>query len=371
MLKINEGDYAYASARIRAKEPKLLRSVHFDRMLDASSSEDALKILAEAEYGFDGEGSADIFNYEKLLDDELRKTFLLLLEIAPQPEIVKAFQRKYDFFNVKVLLKAELSGQEIPPILAGTGTFAKEAIVRMIRERDVSEFTQIMREAVVEARNAFARLQDPQVIDLLLDKASYHQFVSDIGQIDSLFLREIAGITIDTVNMRMFIRARALGREWDFIKKLLLVGGTIPEGVFSNHSDKPADAFIDTLRSTRYGDAVFRGWELSSVKSQLSGGKNQLSGEGSKLSGVESQLTSAKSQLSGGKNSGAGLEKQLDDYLMGFIHGAKLVTTGVEPVIAWLFAKETEIRNVRIIMTGRINRLPVETIRERLRAGYV
>jgi V/A-type H+-transporting ATPase subunit C len=44
---------------------------------------------------------------------------------------------------------------------------------------------------------------------------------------------------------------------------------------------------------------------------------------------------------------------------------------GVEPFIAYLFAKETEIRNVRIIMTGKINRLNDDLIRERLRLGYV
>jgi V/A-type H+-transporting ATPase subunit C len=336
MLRIIEGDYAYASARIRAKETKLLRSGHFDRMLDASSPEEALKVLVESEYGFGGECPADIFAFEKLLDDELKKTYILLLEIAPQPEIIKAFQRKYDFFNVKVLLKAELSGQDVPPILADTGTFAKEAIWRLIRERDYSEFTQVMREAVVETRDAYARLQDPQVIDLLLDKASYHQFASDIGRMDSYFLREIAEITIDTANIRMFTRARSLGREWDFIKKLLLSDGTIPEAIYYTDSDKPLDVFVGQLRNTRYCDAVRKSWELS-----------------------------------GKMNFSAGLEKCLNDYLLDHIRGAKLVTMGIEPVIAWLYAKETEIRNVRIIMTGRINGLPTETIRERLRAGYV
>lgn len=343
MLRIIEGDYAYASARIRAKETKLLRSGHFDRMLDASSPEEALKVPVESEYGFGGECPADIFAFEKLLSDELKKTYLLLLEIAPQPEIIKAFQRKYDFFNVKVLLKAELSGQDVPPILADAGTISKEVIWRMIRERDYSEFTQVMREAIIETRDTFARLQDPQVIDLLLDKASYHQFALDVAQIDSRFLREIAEITIDSANIRMFARARFLDREWVFIKKLLLSDGTIPEEIYYASSDKPLEVFVGQMRSTRYGEAVRKAWELSSVKNQLSGGRNFS----------------------------AGLEKCLSDYLLDHIRGAKLVTMGVEPVIAWLYAKETEIRNARIIMTGRINGLPVETIRERLRAGYV
>jgi len=40
---------------------------------------------------------------------------------------------------------------------------------------------------------------------------------------------------------------------------------------------------------------------------------------------------------------------------------------GVEPVIAWLFYKEAEIRNVRLILTGKINGIPSNIIGERLR----
>ena len=49
---------------------------------------------------------------------------------------------------------------------------------------------------------------------------------------------------------------------------------------------------------------------------------------------------------------------------------AKYIALGPEPVIAYLMAKETEIKNLRIIFTGKINRLPENTIRERLREAY-
>lgn len=336
MLKINEVDYAYASARIRAKEPKLLGAGHFDRMLDASHAEEAYKLLAEAEYGIGSSSTTGIFAFEELLAEEMKKCYSLLLEIAPQAEVIKAFQRRYDFFNIKVILKAEFSGQEIPPILMDTGTISKEAIVRMIRERDCSELTQIMCEAVGQTRDIFSRMHDPQAVDLILDRASYEQLATDLKGIDSEYLHNIAQITTDITNIKMFIRARTLNKAWDFIKKLLLEDGTIPEEVFFKNSDKPVDSFVEEIRYSRYGDTVYRGWEQFRIK----------------------------------RNSSA-IEKKLDDYLMEFIRRAKMVTMGVEPLIAYLFAKEAEIRNVRIIMTGRINKLPVELIRERLREVYV
>lgn len=336
MLKINEGDYAYSSARIRAIEVKLLESSRFDRMLDAPAAEEAFKVLAEAEYGFGGSSTGSVYSFEALLAEEMKKCYSLLSEIAPQIEVVKAFQRRHDYFNAKVLLKAEFSSQEAPSILMDTGTIDKEAIKRIIREREYGDLNPIMRQAIEETHDVFSRTQDPQAVDLLLDKASYLQLATDLKEIESPFLQRLAEIMVDITNIKMYIRARSLNKAWDFLKKLLLEGGTIYERRYFENSDKSIDAFIDDIRFSKYGDAVHNGWELFKARKNISG-----------------------------------LERLLDDYLMGFIREAKMVTMGVEPLVAYLFAKEAEIRNVRIIMTGKINRLPADLIRERLRMGYV
>lgn len=336
MLRINEGDYSYASARIRAKEPKLLGNSQFDRMLEAPSAEEAYKVLTEAEYGTGGANMTGIFAFEELLSEEMKKCYMLLEEITPHPEVIRVFQRRHDYFNIKVLLKSEFSGGEIPHILMDTGTIGIDEITRMIRERDYSEFTPLMTEAVSEVYDVFSRTQDPQTIDLILDRASSRQQVMDLNAIDSQYLRGIAEIITDISNIKMFIRARLLNKAWDFIKKLLSGEGIILQETYIKNSDKPVDSFIEEIQHSRYGKAISKGWELYKSKKSLSG-----------------------------------LEKLLDDYLMEYIQSAKMVTMGVEPLIAYLFAKEAEIRNVRIIMTGKINRLPVDMIRERLRIVYV
>lgn len=336
MLRIREDDYAYASARIRVRETKLLGKSHFDRMLDASTAEEAYKVLTEAEYGIPGKNTAGVFAYEELLADEMMKCYMLLLEIAPQPDLVKAFQRRHDFFNIKVVLKAEFSQKEMPAILMDTGTIDREAVVSMIRERDYSEFTPIMQEAIEQTRELFSKTHDPQIVDIILDKASYHQLVIDLNEIKSPFLHRLAELITDTTNIKMFIRARFLNKSWDFIQKILLKHGTIREKVYFGSSGKSIDDFVEQLHNSEYADVVEKGWEMSK---------------------------STKTSLE--------LEKLLDDYIMEYIQGAKMVTMGVEPLIAYLFAKEAEIKNVRIIMTAKINKLSVDLIRERLRECYV
>jgi len=336
MLKVNQYDYAYPTGRIRAREIKLLDDSRFERMLESSSADEAYKVLTEADYGFGGDAAEDFHSFETLLSDELKKTFMLLYELAPQPEVIKAFQRRYDYFNIKVLIKAELQGVETPSILIDAGTFEKDEIIRIIRERDYEELTPIMRDAVLDVYDVFSRTRDPQAIDLLLDKASFRQFSSDLLNIDNAFLQSIAKLTIDITNIKMYVRARAINKTTDFLKKILLDGGEIPAELYIENVDKPVETLNEVLRETRYRDVVKKGLDIYREKGNVSG-----------------------------------LEKLLDNFFMEFLYQAKLITVGVEPFIAYLYAKETEIRNVRIIMTGKINNLPADLIRERLRLGYV
>ena len=74
MVKINQDEYAYATARLRARENKLLDSSRFDRMLEAATAEEAYKILAEAEYGVGSDAAGSVFSFETLLSEEMKKT---------------------------------------------------------------------------------------------------------------------------------------------------------------------------------------------------------------------------------------------------------------------------------------------------------
>ena len=44
---------------------------------------------------------------------------------------------------------------------------------------------------------------------------------------------------------------------------------------------------------------------------------------------------------------------------------------GEAPLIGYLAARETELTNVRVILSGRLAGLDADTIRERLRESYV
>ena len=60
------------------------------------------------------------------------------------------------------------------------------------------------------------------------------------------------------------------------------------------------------------------------------------------------------------------LEEELVD-----IKEAKLMPLTIEPILAYMYAKRTESKNLRIIFTGKLNNISSGKIKERLRESYV
>ncbi|MBA7667994.1 hypothetical protein ES703_76097 [subsurface metagenome] len=65
------------------------------------------------------------------------------------------------------------------------------------------------------------------------------------------------------------------------------------------------------------------------------------------------------------------LELSCDNFLLEYVKKTKLVTAGLEVLIAYLIAKENEIKLLRSILTGKINEIPVQMIRERMRETFI
>jgi len=335
-LKKSGTQYAYAVSRIRAIEKKLLDSVKLDRMVDAKNSQEALKVLQEADYGSPSSDFENIWQYENLLKEEHKKSYNLLREIAPEPDIFDLFLLSNDYHNIKVILKAEFSGQKENNILIESGSIPVERLKAMITDRNISGMPEIMKKAVEECIDNFGRTSDPQAVDLILDKALFAHMKELSLASGSKFIKDLVTILTDLANIKIFLRVKNLNKTKAFIQKILLPGGSIEGKTFINCLDTQLDVFIDALRYTVYGAALEEGIESFRASGSLTE-----------------------------------FEKQCDNYVMAYLKKSKYVTFGIEPLIGFLMAKETEIKNARIVMVGKLNNIPGDIIRERLREAYV
>ncbi|MEG2018682.1 MAG: V-type ATPase subunit [Clostridium sp.] len=65
------------------------------------------------------------------------------------------------------------------------------------------------------------------------------------------------------------------------------------------------------------------------------------------------------------------LEKYCDDQIIEQIKPQKYNSFTISPLAAYILARENEIKNVRILLSGKRNNLAEDSIRERLRELYV
>lgn len=110
MTKIKDTDYLTISTRIRAMENKLLTRERMERMLEAHTDDEAVKVLSECGYGELTELTHTAL--DALLAQARAALYRELRSAVPDPGLVEVFQMKYDYHNAKVLLKAQAVGAE-------------------------------------------------------------------------------------------------------------------------------------------------------------------------------------------------------------------------------------------------------------------
>ena len=304
-------DYIFPCVVVRSKEVELLTREEMLKLLEFDSVQDIMNILAEHGYG-DGKELENPRDFEKILSKNMEETYATVYSTIPDEKEMNFFKYPNDYHNLKVLLKAEFLKTDASHLLIDSGTIPAEQMEEMLRRRDFTQMTVEMRAAVDEAIELFAKSRDPQEIDIRLDKACYKDMLTDAEESGNEFLKEYVMQLIDLLNIDSFVRLKEIGKPRTFYKRVFLDGGNLDE----NAIEQKAALIVNEV-------------------------------------GI------------------AGVEKYLDNRKMEFVKDALYVPFGIEPIVGYLQAKETEVMNLRMILTGKISGMDDALIRERLRDTYV
>ena len=156
--------------RLRVYETKLLDKSKFDRMIDSNSANEALKVLQETEYANIMSNVKRAEDYEVILSEELKRVFQLMYDISPAKSLVDLMSIKYDYQNIKVILKGMFLKEDLSYLLIPVGTVEVSKLKSFIENMQLSDLSKLMREAIEEAIQGFENTKDPQMVDIILDK---------------------------------------------------------------------------------------------------------------------------------------------------------------------------------------------------------
>lgn len=331
--KIKDTDYLVISARIKAMETGLLTRERMEQVLEAHSDEEAVKLLQEC--GYPQLDATDPEALDAALSAAREAMLADLADGAPDPRYIDIFKLKYDYHNVKAILKADAMGVDPRHMLMDMGRVPVELLQEAVRSGNLDALPPLLASATAEAKEVLQSTRDPQLGDIVLDRWCYRDMAAVAEATNSDFLRGYVKAQIDAANLRALVRTLRMGKSAEFLQGILFADGDVaPESILA-------------------------------VSAAGGSGMSELYGP----TQLHAAAEAGASALRGGPLTE--FEKRCDDAVGEYLAGALYVPFGEAPLVGYLAARETEYTNLRILMIGRGTGLAPEVIRSRLRASYV
>ena len=329
--RIKDTDYLAISARIKAMETGLLTRERMEQVLEARTDEEAVKILQECGYPELDARSPEAM--DAALSAAREATLSDVLDGAPAPRYIDIFKLKYDYHNIKAVLKAAAMNVSPDSMLMDMGRVPAAALKEAVLTGRLDELPEGLAAAAAEAKEVLDTTRDPQLSDIALDRRCYQEMAAVAEETGSAFLAGYVKIQIDAANLRSLVRTLRMGKGGEFLKTVLLEGG---------------DIGTDAVAAAGNSGALQELYGPTALQAAAEAGAEALRG---------GPLTA--------------FEKLCDDAVGEYLAGAQFVPFGEAPLLGYLAARETEYTNIRILLMGRGAGLPAEVIRSRLRNGYV
>lgn len=349
--------YLYITGRLRVKETRMFNLVDLDRMIDAPNAKEAFRVLNDTDFSDNLLALPDgkLENFQKVLDEELHDVRRFLKQNVPDANIIRYLVLKYNFSNLKILLKEKLfkdakSASNSESSLAGVSReFLEECIKYELPEQTSKRKTKRKKVAQKDLKLVYhlagkeifdycknnPKDKNPAIIDLILDKHYYAELLRWAKFFSSDFIKKYIIAQIDLQNILTFLRIKRGGHNKQILELAIIDGGKIKKDIFTTSMEKSLDHFKKELIKTNYWKSLEAGWDFYIQNNEF-----------------------------------WMLERDMDNILIRMLKETKQITYGPEVAFAYLWAKHNEVRNIRIIMLAKMNNMEPKLIKERVREIY-
>lgn len=343
-LTTRGGNYAYVTARVRAKKNLLLTADQYPKLLARDASEIA-RALQEGQYKTEIDELAARYRGADLVERATRlnlgRTYAQIQGFAKGELalMIAGYLGRYDLYNVKTILRGKFAGAKPEDILDETvpaGSLAPR-LGELSRVERIEDLATALHNTpwgrVVKEQTEGRALANLVEAENALDHFYYNTLLASIptgGRANKAF-REWIQNEIDVVNLKTLFRLRfARVTDWE---PYFLLGGT------------------DVSRES--AQRIVRGTD------------EEVVAEVGTLDVAAEVVDATRQALAAGTVNAVAtaLERELIRDASGFSHRAPL---SVLPVIDFILNKKIEADNLRAIAYGKQTGLPSQTIQELL-----
>lgn len=319
-------DYTYAVARIRYRESRLLTNGDLNALLSAKDVSAVIRTLRDKGWG---DSSSDD-SPEALLRAEENKMWSFIAEIVPERSTLDFLLVPNDYHNLKVAVKAITRDQQPGELFIRNSTIDPDVIDQALRKREYDALPADFAATAKQALTVLLETCDGQLCDLIIDRACM-EHVGAIGRAsDNEIIRLYCELFTASADIKIAVRSADTHKSLDFIRRSMAPCDTLDVGRLASAAALGRDEILRYLGETRYKGAV------EAIGRSMSA-----------------------------------FEKWCDDELTKATLTQKWEPFTIGPVVAYILARQNELKAVRMILSAKVNDLPEETIKERLRMMYV
>lgn len=323
---MNDLEYTYAVARIRALESSLFSGTEIERLLACSDEEQCLQLLSEKGWG-DATGSMDA---SAMLKREEEKTWEVIRDVAPDLSVFDVLSYSKLYHNLKAAIKEVCTEVENKNIFYDDCSIPGPEMLQIVRNKEFYRLPGTMGETAAEAYDTLLHTRDGQLCDIIVDRAALEAIYEAGQKAEDEIIKNYAESTVAIADIKIAVRSQKTGKSLEFMKRAMAPCSSVNVEQLSKAAVSGLDAVRDYLLGTSYAEGAAALEESPSA-----------------------------------------FERWCDNRMMETIRPQKYNSFSVGPLVAYVLARENEIKTVRIILTGKQNDLPDEAIRERIREMYV
>ena len=322
-------EYVYAVTRAHIQEQNMLNEKDLEQMINGGSLSVALHFLAEKGWS-SPDSSGDV---DALVEAESDKLWSFMQEIVGDLSPFDVFRTVKDFHNLKAAIKlhySEGANHTNRKYYMKHGIVDIKLIETAAKIRDFSKLPTDLANVGNAAYEAISHTGNGQVCDIEIDRATLLSVAQAGKDNKSTLLQKYAEFTVDLANIKAAVRCCKMRKNREFINRVLVFAGTLDIERLISATERSLDDICECLKGSAYWDAI-----------------DEL------------------------KKSFTAFERYCDNKLIWLIKPQKSNYFTLEPLAAYVLARENEIKMVKLILSALENNLSSDVLRERLRDTYV
>ena len=238
----NVADYSYLNAKVHAKKSKFLSAKDYERLYNASTSEDLYRLISTTNFASTDLNnlllSGDVYSatdIDSIMIRDFQTNFAILSQQLPMHTVnfVRAFEKRFFVEALKLIIKAkhfEMEDDQISKLVVLPSAKYQKIADQLIKLQSVNNVIEQIpfpeyKKALQDAMPDYEQANSPLILEMAVFQVFYRKlwaasYTLNLQDRNGVFA--IVGTEIDLTNVLAIIRAKKLNMDTELIKKWLI-----------------------------------------------------------------------------------------------------------------------------------------------------